>query len=172
MSHLLRTHIQTYRKWKVEQYSVWADSAKTDNCQNVEDIQNIHVQNVQAPICRRKWTWACRDQGTWTSPCFFWCMLSFLRWICLDVFFGQLQRNSQIILKLPWGPIFSMWVRRQKRPARNMKSKWASLLFFLNEFHMSCICKMIKKDARLGLIRASAMMDDGRSSIPTWYWAD
>ena len=47
-------------------------------------------------------------------------------------FFGHSQRNSQIILKLPWGPIFSTWVRRQKRPARNMKSKWASLFFFLN----------------------------------------
>ena len=45
-------------------------------------------------------------------------------------FLGHSQRNSQIILKLPWGPIFSTWVRRQKRPARNMKSKWASLLFF------------------------------------------
>ena len=133
MSRLLRTYIG---RTKVESKAVFCLSRICKNQQLSKcwkySKYSQYVQNVQAPICRRKWTWACRDQGTWTSPCFFWCMLSFLRWICLDVFFGQLQRNSQIILKLPWGPIFSTWVRRQKRPARNMKSKWASLLFFLN----------------------------------------
>ena len=130
MSRLLRTYILKDGKWKVEQCSVWAESAKNDTCQNIENIHNL--QNIQATICRRKWTWACGDQGTWTSPCFFWCMLSFLRWIRLDVFFWSITTEFLDYSIMPWGPIFSTWVRRQKRPARNMKSKWASLLFFLN----------------------------------------